>query len=152
MTSGFCKWKEMGVVCLGCFSEQVRQSLGKSDLAQGLTKTPWEGSFSSSCSNYSWVMWQGWLTMLSPKTCYEKLQTMSHTAVCVCTRACACGSVDPWHIRSSQCSLRYTASEEISQKPETEHELWLHSTELFYILKLCWLKRKLSGPSNTLQM
>lgn len=32
--------KETGGVRLGCFSEQVRESLGKSDLAEGLTGTP----------------------------------------------------------------------------------------------------------------
>lgn len=40
-----------GCCILGCFSEQVPESLGKSDLAEGLIK----GSFSSSVSDYFYV-------------------------------------------------------------------------------------------------
>lgn len=35
-----CNWEEMGFVCLKCFSEELKESVRKSGLAEGLIKTP----------------------------------------------------------------------------------------------------------------
>lgn len=85
-------------------------------------------------------MEQGWFTVLSLNTRYEKVQGTSHAAVCVLvlgkgqTPGIQGALGTACEIQTQRKSLVHRSKRQTSRK---DGELWLHSSELLCLLKLC---------------